>query len=207
MVAMSGTLSRLERLLRRAENYDDWFSVAQEHDIHSGAASWRAEPASKFYDYQNIQARLDELRSLRAEKDDVGLLFALNEGIHGNQGGMGKAELYEKSSIGTKQLISDYVDEIVDALNHIHTSDACAAISKQDKVDFFHRAHLCFGRSALMLSGAGSLGHFHHGVVRTLFTHDLLPKVISGSSAGSIFAAILGHMMIQNCKRCSLQTD
>lgn len=43
-----------------------------------------------------------------------------------------------------------------------------------------------------MLSGAGSLGHFHAGVVKILLEHNLLPDVISGSSAGSIFAAVLG---------------
>jgi len=43
-----------------------------------------------------------------------------------------------------------------------------------------------------MLSGAGSLGHFHTGVVKTLFEHQLLPNVISGSSAGSVIAGVLG---------------
>ena len=35
--------------------------------------------------------RLDRLRSMRAKHDYQGLLFNLNEGIHGNMGGMGKA--------------------------------------------------------------------------------------------------------------------
>jgi len=188
----SSAISRIEREIRRATSYEEWLSAAEEHDQNSGGAKWRADPRSKVYDYNNIQTRLDELRQLKADKDDVGLLFALNEGIHGNQGGMGKSDLYEKSLLGTKDLISDYVNEIVSALKHIHSLKESKEINREDKLDFFHRAQLCFGRSALMLSGAGSLGHFHHGVVRTLFTHNLLPNVISGSSAGSVFAAILG---------------
>jgi TAG lipase/steryl ester hydrolase/phospholipase A2/LPA acyltransferase len=43
-----------------------------------------------------------------------------------------------------------------------------------------------------MFSGAGSLGHFHTGVVKALLEQDLLPNVISGSSAGSVTAAMLG---------------
>ena len=43
-----------------------------------------------------------------------------------------------------------------------------------------------------MYKRQGSLGHFHAGVVKTLLEHDLLPDVISGSSAGSVIAAILG---------------
>lgn len=192
MVSSSATLSRIDREIRRSTNYQEWLEAAYQHDEHSGGAKWRADPSSTVYDFNNIQSRLDDLRQLRKQKDDVGLLFALNEGIHGNQGGMGKSDLYEKSLIGTKELISNYVNEIVSALNHIHRLKTSKEINEQDKLDFFHRAQLCFGRSALMLSGAGSLGHFHHGVVRTLFSQNLLPNVISGSSAGSVFAAILG---------------
>ena len=45
------------------------------------------------YDYLTIRTRIDKLRSLRANHDDHGLLFALNEGIHGNMGGMGNFTL------------------------------------------------------------------------------------------------------------------
>ncbi|MDZ7684954.1 MAG: patatin-like phospholipase family protein [Gammaproteobacteria bacterium] len=43
-----------------------------------------------------------------------------------------------------------------------------------------------------MLSGAGALGPFHVGVIKALFEQGLLPNVISGASAGSVVAAILG---------------
>lgn len=191
-MAMTSELSKLERQLRRASNYSEWRNLAEQHDIHSGRSKWRANPESSLFDHKNIEYRLDELRQLRLNNDDMGLLFNLNEGIHGNQGGMGNPELYDKAMIGTKNIIEEYIAEIVSALKYLHELPPSDLITQQDKTDFFHRAHLCFGRSALMLSGAGSLGHFHHGVVKTLFEQDLLPNVISGSSAGSIFAAVLG---------------
>jgi TAG lipase/steryl ester hydrolase/phospholipase A2/LPA acyltransferase len=191
-MAITSDLSRIERELRRSEDYSTWRALAEEHDSHSGKAKWRSKPKSTLFDHENIQYRLDELRKFRINEDDVGLMFALNEGIHGNQAGMGNAKLYSKSMIGTKHLIEDYIKEISDALKHLHALPVSEQITQEDKEDFFHRAQLCFGRSALMLSGAGSLGHFHHGVARTLFEHGLLPKVISGSSAGSIYAAVLG---------------
>ena len=43
-----------------------------------------------------------------------------------------------------------------------------------------------------MLSGAGALGPFHLGVTKALLEQDLLPDVISGSSAGSFVAAVIG---------------
>jgi len=194
MLSISNTfsLSSLERKMRRADNYVDWKKAALKHDSLSGFEAWKQKEESNSYDNVNIRTRLDVLKELRRKEDDTGLLFALNEGIHGNQGGMGKTVLYKLAKFGTKQLITEYVDEIVAALEHISTIPESREITREDKLDFFERASHCFGRSALMLSGAGSLGHFHRGVIKTLFEHNLIPTVISGSSAGSISAALLG---------------
>ena len=43
-----------------------------------------------------------------------------------------------------------------------------------------------------MLSGGGVLGFYHLGVVKTLLDRGLLPRVISGSSAGSLVAGVVG---------------
>jgi len=43
---------------------------------------------------------------------------------------------------------------------------------------------------ALMLSGGGKLGDYHIGVVRTLLAEGLLPRIISGASAGAFVGAI-----------------
>jgi len=191
-IPASLSLYRLERKMRRAENYSVWKSAAIEHDSISGLQAWKKKEVSNSYDYLNIRNRIDMIRKLRKDQDDIGLLFALNEGIHGNQGGMGKPILYKLAKFGTKRLIEEYVDEIVDALEHISNLPDSDEITREDKLDFFERASLCFGRTALMLSGAGSLGYFHLGVIKTLFEHQVLPNVVSGSSAGSIFAAVLG---------------
>ena len=184
-------LSRIDKAMAEAENYKAWKALALEHDEISGMEAWKSTEKSDLYDYANIRTRISTLRDLKSREDYSGLLFALNEGIHGNQGGMGRAALYEKAMFGTKHLIEEYVEELVDALKLIANVGE-DVVDWHDKLDFFNRASLCFGRSALMLSGAGSLGHFHGGVVKTLFQHDLLPDVISGSSAGSVYAAILG---------------
>ena len=48
-----------------------------------------------------------------------------------------------------------------------------------------------FGRSALLLSGGGTFGMKHIGVVKGLWDARLLPRIISGASAGSIVCAVL----------------
>src|SRR5690606_5362005 len=62
----------------------------------------------------------------------------------------------------------------------------------KNKLDFFKDTLQSFGRPALLLSGGATLGLFHIGVVKALWEKGLLPQVITGSSAGSIIAAMVG---------------
>ena len=76
-----------------AETYADWASAAIAFDKRLGHDKWRKTEASSLYDHLSIRDRLENLRDLRARRDADGLLFALNEGIHGNLGGMGSPAL------------------------------------------------------------------------------------------------------------------
>src|SRR5207237_953852 len=60
------------------------------------------------------------------------------------------------------------------------------------RLQFFRETAQSYGRSSLMLSGGATLGLFHVGVVKALVREDLLPEVISGSSAGSVVSAVIG---------------
>src|SRR3546814_3291427 len=99
--------------------------------------AWRDADESEHFDHRAIRARLDRLRELSAAGDVKGLLFTLNEGIHGNIDGMGNERLYQKARFGTKRLIEDYVAEVVAALDRIAAS---RAIPREEKRDFFRRA-------------------------------------------------------------------
>lgn len=65
-------------------------------------------------------------------------------------------------------------------------------ITMADKLSFFNETRHAFGRSALLLSGGATLGLYHLGVVKSLFENNLLPRVLSGSSVGSIVNAMIG---------------
>ena len=184
-------LKNLQKQMDQATTYEEWSESAQKHDEISGQKRWRGVDKTSQYDYAQVRLRLDKLRYLRARQDYQGLLFTLNEGIHGNLDGMGRHSLYSRAKFGTKTLIEQYVDEVDDSLRFLAELDS-DEITTQQKLDFFYRANICFGRSALMLSGGGVLGFYHMGVVKTLLNEGLLPRVISGSSAGALVAAVIG---------------
>ncbi|XOV87578.1 MAG: DUF3336 domain-containing protein [Pseudomonadota bacterium] len=174
-----------------ARTYDEWKAAAIAHDERTGVANWKRVDESSRFDYKVIRARLEEVRALREANDPHRILYYLNEGIHGNMGGMGSGKLYRKAKFGTKDVVTEYINEQAAALEQVADTDD-AIIPLAEKLEFFRRASHCFGRTALMLSGAGALGPFHVGVIKALVEQDLLPNVISGASAGSLVAAIVG---------------
>jgi NTE family protein len=177
--------------LASAGTYAEWSAAALAADAESGAEAWKAREDDGELDASDIRRRRDALRLSVGENDAQGLLFELNEGIHGNMGGMGNPALYGRARFGTKHLIADYVAAIVEALDAVaHAPEA--EITFGEKLDFFERAALCYGRSALMLSGGGGRIYFHHGVVDALLDEGLLPDVMSGSSAGGWLCAVVG---------------
>lgn len=187
----SRKLALLERQMAGCNSYEEWREAALQHDELSGMRRWREVDQTRQYDYSQIRLRLDRLRSLRSRHDHQGLLFTLNEGIHGNMGGMGRSTLYHRAKFGTKHLIEQYIDEVDDSLRFLAELKS-DDVTLQQKLDFFYRANICFGRSGLMLSGGGVLGFYHLGVVKALLQQGLLPRVISGSSAGSLVAGVVG---------------
>ena len=180
-----------EQQMRRADNYRQWKSAAIRYDKKHRYDRWKKKEYSSRYDFAAIKLRLAKLRKLRAAKDNHGLLFTLNEGVHGNLDGMGRPALYRKARFGTKKLITDYVNEVVLTLNYL-ASDRVDDIDFEEKLDFFQRASHCYGRSALLMSGAGSLLYYHLGVVKALWNEGILPSIMSGSSGGAFIAALAG---------------
>jgi NTE family protein len=173
------------------ENYDQWKAQALNKDRLSGADNWRTRDESTLYDYRVIRRRFDELSDVRNSGDAHKMLFYMHEGFHGNMAGMGAPALYNRSKFGTKTLITSYINEMVLALQDLEAVPD-SEINAREKYAFYKRASDCFGRTALMLSGAGSLGPFHIGVVKALNEQGLLPNIMSGASAGSIVAAVAG---------------
>jgi len=79
---------------------------------------------------------------------------------------------------------------VVEALELLE-SDA-PDVSERRRERFFDFADRAVGRTALMLSGSGTLAPFHLGVVRELWSRGLLPGIVSGASGGAHVAATLG---------------
>ena len=181
---------QVEKAMFEAADYDQWKTAALELDRQEGRDLWRLKKESERYDFRLLASRVTILRKLRREKDYDRLMFRLREELHGNIGNMANPALYQQARGGTKKLINDYLDEVSASLKLLCQSNV-KRLPPLRKRRFLKRAARSFGRSALLLSGGASLGLFHIGVIEELEAEGLLPRVVTGSSAGAIMAGIL----------------
>ncbi|KAF2453871.1 acyl transferase/acyl hydrolase/lysophospholipase, partial [Lineolata rhizophorae] len=183
--------------MREATSYASWRAAAATLDRLEGADAWKADDGSTEYDAALVAARLAQLDDARRSGDAGRMLFLVRTALTRGVGGMGALRLYRHAHIGTKRLIERYIEsarETIDALLTVSArQQGCgpAAVEPRVLLEQMLNARQAFGRSALLLSGGGTFGMTHIGVVRTLWEEKLLPRIISGASAGSIVCAVL----------------
>ncbi|OBZ89905.1 Lipase 4 [Choanephora cucurbitarum] len=183
-----------EHTLRTATSYEEWIEAATVLDEMDGFDEWKRELESPDYDWELVKARLDQLRQIRwSNKGQSDMIFALRTSLARNLGDMGNPKLYSYSRVGTKELTTEYIEEVVRQLNWIcdEPADPDEQLDLKAKHEFFMNIRQSFGRTALLLSGGGTLGLNHVGVIKCLYEAHLLPRIISGASSGSIMASIL----------------
>ncbi|VVT47496.1 uncharacterized protein SAPINGB_P001740 [Magnusiomyces paraingens] len=104
-----------------------------------------------------------------------------------------KAILSKGTTPSTKpiNMAEDYILECEQCLQTLLEYGKQGILADLQILDTLVQTRKNFGRTALVLSGGSILGLIHVGVMRELLHNNLLPRIVSGSSAGSIFASIL----------------
>ncbi|KAI8808887.1 hypothetical protein BJ742DRAFT_677540 [Cladochytrium replicatum] len=159
-------------------------------ELDSGKEDWKRDPVSPDYDYALLIDRLAQLKRSREVGDYSSCIFLLRTSLNRNLGDMGNPKLHGRTHVGTKRLIDDFIDEVLKHLNLICDTEV-EDLQPGNKYEFFYNCQRAFGRTALLLSGGATLGLAHIGVAKTLFENKLLPRIVSGSSVGSMIAAAI----------------
>ena len=141
-----------------------------------------------------MQARLKQLDEARLSCDVGRMLFLVRTALTRDLGLMGNIRMYKHTHIGTKDLIERYITsalETLDALLDISAKAKCDGMESKYILEQVLSSRQAFGRSALLLSGGATFGMNHIGVLKALWETKLLPRIISGASAGSIVCAVV----------------
>lgn len=145
---------------------------------------------SNLYDYVYIQQLRDDLNSAKTNPNPYILLQILRSHSFRNIAGVLNPDLYNRCYFGTKKLIIETQNLINCCYKYIVELPE-SELSLCEKIEFFSETRHSFGRTALCLSGGAIMGLYHFGVIKTLYEENLLPKIVTGSSAGSLVASLL----------------
>jgi TAG lipase/steryl ester hydrolase/phospholipase A2/LPA acyltransferase len=90
-------------------------------------------------------------------------------------------------------LIDRYITTALDTITNLvdlSVHNRCDGLELKYILDQLLAARQAFGRSALLFSGGATFGMNHIGVLKALYEANLIPRIISGASAGSIVCAV-----------------
>ncbi|KAK3989772.1 acyl transferase/acyl hydrolase/lysophospholipase [Cladorrhinum sp. PSN332] len=188
------TMQILAARMHNATSMAEWEAAAKELDTLEGNDEWKLDDTSGDYAPNLIKAKLKELDTARTNCDIGEMMYLIRTALSRDLGGMGNIDLYRHSYIGTKKLIERYVDSAVKTIEDLVEKSAYSiptGMESKDLLEGMLYARQSFGRSALLLSGGATFGMSHIGVLKALYEQRLLPRIISGASAGSIVCSVL----------------
>ena len=175
--------------MNSADCFEEWAEAAMALDKLERRKSFSLSKIEE----ASLGKRTQFLQSLIAESpcDLHGLAWAIRQDLGEERLGKTLAETLRYSNCHFVEVpceIEEYTKTINQALMVIASS---SEVGLEERVEFFRTLRHSHGRTAILLSGGGSFGHFHFGVTRALTQAGLLPNLLAGASAGSIGAALL----------------
>lgn len=190
----------LRRQRRICKDYTSFRRMGEQLDKVLGLDKWKRDSNSRLFDAKMLQERTQRYQTLMGNGDVEGCLFHLRHELLRKHFGICNPELFEVTNSGTKEVVENYVETVCQTMTwvalehhekHQEHFPSQRPVSIAEKVAFFSETKHSFGRCALLLSGGGQLGMYHFGVVKALYQNGLLPRVISGTSSGSIVCGML----------------
>lgn len=182
-----GYQKRLRDDMRELKTFGQWKAVALELDNYLGYDKWLFNPKFSYYDYKTVALTIKTLRKFRDNGSHYDLMVVLQGCVKHNFAGIENRQLYSHRYYGTKNLVDDYVLEVIALIDAVtHSTE----LTMEDKRKFFKIISKNYGKTALVLSGGACFAYTHFGIVKALLDQDLLPDIILGTSGGGLIAAL-----------------
>ena len=143
------------------------------------------------YDAQCVMVRLHALQAALRNGDQLEMVHLVRTQLGRYLGEMDSPALFVPNRIGTKALVEMYTEAVCDVLREMAAARYDKQLERNVMTEQLKLTRQAFGRTALLLSGGGTLGMQNIGVVKALFEAGSLPRIVCGSSAGAIVASVL----------------
>lgn len=220
MIALRGVFWWCRKLLRRGAR-DIWAKFSEEARVAAGLRAkrrecadyasfrrlgeqldralrldrWKKAEDTKLIDVQMLKQRTARYKELIDTGDVEGCMFHLRQELLRKHFGVCNPQLFSVAYAGTKACVERYIDTVCEAMTWAafehREGTGRGVVTPREKLAFFTETRHSFGRCALLLSGGAQLGMYHFGVIKALHQNGLLPRIMSGTSAGSIVCGII----------------
>lgn len=189
LLQRDGEIGRAKWLKKQAETANslvEYERYTNELDSRQGHDHWKRQRESIEPSYRPhlIEHEMRMIGDVVASGDCRDLAMVLRTTLNRQLGGMDNVRMYKHSWFGTKQLIDDYIFVAVQAIDSLVNLSVASPDSRADLLQALQHALDHHGRTALCLSGGALLGMKHIGIAKCLWEYNLLPEIISGTSAG-----------------------
>ena len=179
-----------ERALDDATTYQQ-YKICQQRIAAANPLTLRGMHNDEFFEL--MRQRASTYAKLQANGDEFGLMYHLRSELMRKQsGGAGYSRdgsTWLRKHRAARERIEEYQHQVCSALRYIASGVAPGSSRPAQRLAFINETRHAFGRTALLLSGGAAFGVKHMGVVSALQREGLLPRIIAGTSAGSIVAA------------------
>ncbi|KAF6012801.1 hypothetical protein HII12_002323 [Brettanomyces bruxellensis] len=179
-------VTKLLKQQSEAISYKQWHETSVKLDEVLGNNEWKSIKDSDLYDYKLVEKQLNELKAARLNKDYYRMLYIIRTTWRRNFAGIDNTKLYGMCYVGTKVLIEEYLSECEKCLRELSKPDC--PLNDNHTLEMLTQTRRNYGQIAITMSGGGTFGLTGIGVFAALFENSIFPKMVSGSSCGSIMS-------------------
>ncbi|KAF4030144.1 hypothetical protein GN244_ATG18092 [Phytophthora infestans] len=172
----------LRQLMRTAPTHAVWAEMAEYLDTLEGKDDWKttiSDEDLEYCDFVQLRTNLTALqRVLNEDKPNIReLRYMMAACVMRNELGVDSPSLHLECKSGTKTVINEYNDAVVQALEVLGSASA-DEFPREEKVQFFKHIKQSFGSTALCLSGGGSIAMYHKAMIACKTNKELLDDII-----------------------------
>lgn len=109
----------IEEAMKNAKTYAEWKRYAEELDALIGFDKWRLEEDSGLYNVKVLKKRMKDIRAMLNSEDVFNMMFRLRGALSRDQFGMQQQGLFNRAIGGTKVIVEEYHQLLINSLNYI----------------------------------------------------------------------------------------
>ena len=186
-------VDQCKRGLKTASTYEEWSTCAIRLDyLLPHLYRWKHDIVGQPVSHHEVRDRVEAMEELLQAEEDFRVDNMLRFSLSRNFAGIANPRLFDQLYGGTKAVSEKWINCALQALDFLVSR--WDALPIREKIRNIATMRNSVSRTVLVLQGGRLFGLYHLGVLRELHRQRMLPKLILGTAAGAIMAALVAPL-------------